>query len=194
MPPRRKEQTAAAASKQSKDTVSVIIPSAIYLGPCSSASSTSFLTTHSINHVLSIGITPSPKVDGVTYHRLALNDSVTSSITSTMDSAINIINDALKSNKGRGRILIHCSAGASRSPTVVVGYLMKERGMSLKAALGHVVRARPQVSPNHGFLEQLKTLEQELYGVKTLEIDALPRREVDRLALFNDSADAVAAG
>jgi len=172
----------------------MIIPSAIYLGPYSSASSISFLTTHSLNHILSIGITPLPKVDGVIYHRLALNDSVMSSIISTMDSAINIINDALKSNQGCGRILIHCLAGAFHSPTVVVGYLMKEQGMSLKAALRHVVQARLQVSPNHGFLEQLKTPEQELYGILTLEVNALPHREVDHLALFNDSADAITTG
>jgi len=66
--------------------------------------------------------------------------------------------------------------------------------MSLKAASEHVVWARPQVSPDHGFLEQLKTLEQELYGILTLEINALPHREVDCLALFNDSVDAITAG
>lgn len=191
MPPKRKKL---AAPKQSSDTVSVIIPSALYLGPCSAASSTPFLTTNSINQILSIGSTPSPKVEGLTYHRLALNDSTSSSIIPTIDSAIEIINNALKSNKGRGRILVHCSAGVSRSPTVVVGYLMKQQKMSLRAALGLVLRARTQASPNSGFLQQLKTLEVELRGVSTLDdVEELPRREVDRLALFNDIGEAVAS-
>lgn len=190
MPPKRKVQ-ADVPLKQPTDAVSVIIPSALYLGPCSSASSIPFLTSNSINHVLSIGSTPSPRVDDVTYHRLGLKDSTSSSIASTIDSAIEVIDNALGSNKGRGRILVHCSAGVSRSPTVVVGYLMKKRGMSLKVALGHVVRARPQVSPNPGFLEQLKAMEEGLYGgVSTLEVDELPRREVDRLALFGDAVEA----
>ncbi|KAJ3504507.1 hypothetical protein NLJ89_g7898 [Agrocybe chaxingu] len=195
MPPKRKGKGQVAAAQQSSNAVSVIIPSALYLGPCSSASSVAFLTANSINHVLSIGITPSPKVDDVTYHRLGLNDSASSSITSTIDAATKIIDDALKSKGGTGRILVHCSAGVSRSPTVVVGYLMKQRGMTLREALGLVLRARPQVSPNPGFLQQLKDLEVELRGsVSTLDVDELPRREADRLALFSDVQEEVAAG
>jgi atypical dual specificity phosphatase len=125
-------------------------------------------------------------VDGVIYHRLGLKDATRSSVKPTIESAVKIIEDALKSNKGRGRILVHCSAGVSRSPTIVVAYLMKHRNMSLRTALGHVVRTRPQVSPNPGFIEQLKDMEMELYTVSTLDdVDELLRREVDRIALFN---------
>jgi len=162
-------QTPKRAIKAS-DSASGIHPSPLYLGPCSSASSQSFLTSNSINNVLSIGITPSLKVDGVTYHRLGLK----------------LATDALKSNKGRGRILVHFSAGVSRSPTIVVAYLMKHWNMALRTALGHVVRIRPQVSPNPGFIEQCKDMEMELYKVSTLDyVKELPRREVDRIALFN---------
>ncbi len=180
-----KRKAQATAKHSSSDAVSTIIPNALYLGPASSASSSTFLTSNSINHVLSIGITPSPKVDGVTYHRLSLNDNISSSINSVVDAAIEIIDSALASNKGRGRILVHCSAGVSRSPTIVTGYLMKRRNMSLKAALGSVVQARHQVSPNSGFLGQLKELETDIFGKSTLDVDELPRREADRLALFS---------
>lgn len=61
--------------------------------------------------------------------------------------------------------------------------------MSLKSALGLIIRARSQVSPNPGFLSQLKELEVTLFGSSTLDIDDLPRREIDRLALFNESSD-----
>ena len=53
--------------------------------------------------------------------------------------------------EGMGKILVHCSAGISRSPMAVTAYLMKRRGMTLKAALGQIVRVWPQVSPNGGF-------------------------------------------
>lgn len=56
--------------------------------------------------------------------------------------------------------------------------------MTLKEALGHVVRARPQACPNPGFLEQLKGHEMEIRGKSSLDIVELPRREVERLALF----------
>ena len=61
--------------------------------------------------------------------------------------------------------------------------------MSLKAALGHVARLRPQVHPNAGFVRQLKEMEVELTGVSTLDVDDLPRREKDRLALFEGEVE-----
>jgi atypical dual specificity phosphatase len=57
--------------------------------------------------------------------------------------------------------------------------------MSLKAALGQIGRVRPQVAPNAGFLAQLKELERELFGSVSLEVEELPKREKDRLALFD---------
>lgn len=61
---------------------------------------------------------------------------------------------------------------------------MKRRGMTLREALGCVLSVRPQALPNPGFLAQLKTLEVELTGMSTVEVDELPRREADRLAMF----------
>ncbi|TEB32542.1 phosphatases II [Coprinellus micaceus] len=184
MPPRKRKP----GPRSSSDAVSVILPNALYLGPRSAASSTAFLTSEHITHVLSIGISPSRKVDDVVYHRLALADSTTSPLDVTLKLSIEIIGAALESKKGAGKILVHCSAGVSRSPTIVVGYLMKKRGMTLKEALGRVIRSRPQVSPNSGFLRQLKELEVELRGDSSIDVDELPRREVDRLAYFADAS------
>jgi len=155
---------------------------------------------------LSIGVNPSSqgdgKVDGVKYHRLSINDSTSSSISKIANTACEIIDSAIaiasestlaspsKKGGGNGKILVHCSAGISRSPMVVAAYLMKRKGMTLKAALGQIIRVRPQVSPNAGFLRQLKEMELELFGtaVSSLEgVDELPKREKDRLALFEES-------
>ncbi|TFK51503.1 phosphatases II [Heliocybe sulcata] len=175
----------------SQPAVSLVVPS-IYLGPCSAASSKPFLTSHSITHVLSVGSSPADIVDCVTYHRISLSDSPSSSITKVCDAACTIIDEALQSKNCTGSILVHCSAGISRSPMVVAAYLMKRRNMSLKAALKQILQVRPQVSPNPGFLEQLKELEKESFGAVSLDVDALPKREKDRLALFAE--DTAAAG
>lgn len=74
---------------------------------------------------------------------------------------------------------------------------MKRKGMTLKAALGQIIRVRPQVSPNTGFLRQLKEMEMELFGtvVSSLEgVDELPKREKDRLALFEERLGESEAG
>ncbi len=171
------------ASKTSQDPASPVLPSSLYLGPRSAASSIPFLTENAITHVLSIGAYPWRKVEGVIYHRLPLSDSASSSISKVVDAACEIIDEAIASN-GTGKILVHCQVGISRSPTIVAAYLMMRKGMTLKAALGKIVRVRPQISPNTGFLQQLKEMEVELYGSSSLEVDELPKREQDRLALF----------
>ena len=43
----------------------------------------------------------------------------------------------------------------SRSPAIVIAYLMRSYHVSLEQCLGHVVQARPCVIPNDGFLKQL---------------------------------------
>ncbi|KAI6014173.1 protein-tyrosine phosphatase-like protein [Pisolithus marmoratus] len=176
------------ASQASQDSVSLVLPPSLYLGPCSAASSKQYLLKNSITHVLSIGASPSVQVDGVTYQRLSISDSASSSIAKVTDTACNTIDAAIAPKKGKGKILVHCSAGISRSPMVVAAYLMKRKGMTLKEALGQIVRVRPQISPNAGFLQQLKDMEMELYGRVSLDVDELPKREKDRLALFAEDA------
>jgi len=53
-------------------------------------------------------------------------------------------------------------AGISRSPTVVIGYLMWKEGLSLAEAYSLVKEKRPSTLPNQGFLAQLSQLEQQL--------------------------------
>ncbi len=167
----------------SSSSASLVFP-ALYLGPCSAASSKAFLFANAVTHVLSVGATPANPVEGIVYQRISISDSPASSIAKVCDTACEIIDDALSSHKGKGRILVHCSAGISRSPMVVTAYLMRRRGMSLREALSRIIKVRPQVSPNVGFLEQLKELEMELRGEVSLEVDELPKREKDRLALL----------
>ncbi|KAH7104920.1 protein-tyrosine phosphatase-like protein [Auriculariales sp. MPI-PUGE-AT-0066] len=161
--------------------ISLVLPN-IYLGPASAASSAGLLASKSITHVLSVGAKPSSPVEGVHYARISLNDTPESSIVKVCDEASTIIDAALASRNGA--ILVHCSAGISRSPMVVTAYLMRKHDMTLKAALRQILQVRPQTSPNPGFLQQLKELELELRGEVSLNVDQLPKREKDRLELL----------
>ncbi|KAF8728503.1 hypothetical protein AX14_006560 [Amanita brunnescens Koide BX004] len=175
-----------------QDPASLVLPPSLYLGPRSAASSKLFLMENSITHVLSIGANPSKKFDGVTYYRLSISDSISAPISKIIDPACEIIDEAIASKKGTGKILVHCAAGISRSPMLVTAYLMKRKGMTLKAALGQIVRVRPQISPNTGFLQQLKEMEIELYGSCSLKADEMPKREKERLALFEEPKERLA--
>lgn len=61
-----------------------------------------------------------------------------------------------------GGVLVHCSAGQSRSVAFVVGYLVSRHGLSVDDALRAVQRVRPCALPNDGFMEQLKEYENEI--------------------------------
>ena len=64
--------------------------------------------------------------------------------------------------KGEEKILVHCRAGASRSATIVIAYLMWTKKMEYGKALQFVKDKRFIVFPNDGFREQLKMFEKLL--------------------------------
>lgn len=64
----------------------------------------------------------------------------------------------------RAPTVVHCAMGISRSATLVISYLMKKEGLSLKQAVDVVRKARPIVNPNPGFMRQLLSFEAELNG------------------------------
>lgn len=59
-------------------------------------------------------------------------------------------------------MLVHCAMGLSRSSTLVLAYLMIHEHMTLAEAI-KAVSANRNVSPNSGFLEQLRELDKELH-------------------------------
>jgi protein-tyrosine phosphatase len=59
----------------------------------------------------------------------------------------------------RAGILVHCSAGMSRSVSLVLAYLMLERGWTYASALRYVKSQRRIANPNPSFKLQLQYLQ-----------------------------------
>jgi atypical dual specificity phosphatase len=55
-------------------------------------------------------------------------------------------------------VFVHCKAGVSRSPTIVMAWLMVYKNYSFDDAWTSVVKARPYARPNSGFVKILKSL------------------------------------
>ena len=64
--------------------------------------------------------------------------------------------------KGDDKVFVHCMAGASRSATIVIAYLMWTKKMKFEEALEFTHSKRSIVYPNCGFKEQLKMFEKLL--------------------------------
>lgn len=63
----------------------------------------------------------------------------------------------IKKAKESGKVcLVHCKKGISRSSSTVIAYAMKEYGWGLDSALGFVKKRRNCITPNKGFMEQLR--------------------------------------
>ena len=61
-----------------------------------------------------------------------------------------------------GKILVHCEAGISRSPTICMAYLMKTKKLRLEEAFDYIKQRRSLISPNFGFMGQLLQYESEI--------------------------------
>ncbi|KAI4330550.1 hypothetical protein MLD38_028829 [Melastoma candidum] len=67
--------------------------------------------------------------------------------------------DFIKKSRQEGCILVHCFAGVSRSAAIITAYLMQSEQLSQEDALESLKQSCEFVSPNDGFLEQLKMFE-----------------------------------
>lgn len=169
-----------------KSPVGCVIPDLLYIGPASKAASMVFLRTEGISRILSIGKSP-PKVfemeidtpqgpRQLKYERLPLLDSENIDITPCVDKAISIIDNAAASGE---KVLVHCSAAISRSPTVAAAYLMRCRGRTLQESLDTLIKARSVISPNPNFLHQLSNMEKEIFGEQRTMVVTLRGQKIE---------------
>ena len=101
------------------------------------------------------------------------NTFVHKSIDVTDDYETNLIRyfkECLLFIDGYDKVFVHCAAGMSRSPTIVIAYLMWKKKLSLNDAIKFVKNKRPEISPNLNFMRQLQTF-QDLLIKKDYNID-----------------------
>ena len=87
------------------------------------------------------------------YKILYIDDAIDENILSWLKEAFEFIDSSINN------IYIHCAMGISRSPTIVISYLMYKKKMKYEEAYNFVKEKRKVISPNSGFQEQLKKFE-----------------------------------
>lgn len=88
----------------------------------------------------------------IKYLWIPIEDNLNENIAKYFNVAYDFI------EQDEGKVLVHCMQGVSRSPTIVISYLMKKMKMTYDEAYKMVKEKRPCIDPNIGFIQQLKSL------------------------------------
>ncbi|CAE7499801.1 SSH1 [Symbiodinium microadriaticum] len=129
----------------------------LYVGDKTMAANLTFLAGQGFTHILNV--TKEVKNyfgEKFVYLRLSVADKENENLSVRYTKAFQFIQRVVAS---KGKLFVHCTAGSSRAPAIVIAYLIAIRKIPLFDALEYMTAVRTCVCPNLGFLYQLAELE-----------------------------------
>lgn len=151
-----------------------IVDEFLYVGNQWQASEPTIVSNLGITHILSACVETSLRLPNVSYFQIPLKDKVDAPLSDYFDVAYEFIQ---KAKQEKGRILIHCVQGISRSATLAIMYICRAKRWSLVSTYNYVLARRNLIYPNLGFIIQLVKVELEEFGCASIrdfsEIDLL---------------------
>jgi hypothetical protein len=154
---RRLTRAADLDSPQDFRSMQLVVPN-IYLGSEYPGDDASYLKQMGVTHIINCACTPPRFPLDFSYHLVEVGDIAEENIVDHFPAAIQFIETALHSPSGT--VFIHCQLGLSRSPTILIAYLMHSMNISFSIAHCIVKRARGFISINQGFIRQLMETDQ----------------------------------
>ncbi len=134
-----------------------IIENKLYLGGETSAYRKEKLKEFNITNILIVGLYlyqfyPNSFI----YKQIEIRDEEFADILRYFIPSIIFINES------KGKCLVHCKAGMSRSASIVISYIMFIQKTTFENAYNYVIERRNIIYPNEGFIEQLKEFQEML--------------------------------
>eukprot|EP00040_Diaphanoeca_grandis_P026240 m.146783 g.146783 ORF g.146783 m.146783 type:complete len:351 (-) comp30499_c2_seq1:114-1166(-) len=155
-----------------KEYPSMILDDFLFLGAWGAAKDRHVLDDLKIEYIVNATEQCGQPFEGdLKYIQCALDDKPGANIEQFFDPCLEFMEDA-KANKGR--VLIHCQMGMSRSSTLVILWIMVKYKMNMRDATSLVRKERPFINPNPGFLKQLGVYEEKLFGSTTIRFPDEP--------------------
>ncbi|XP_026184236.1 dual specificity protein phosphatase 14 [Mastacembelus armatus] len=164
-------------------SVSQVSPG-LFLSGLDSALNLSVLTSRNITLIINasgLEDVSYPQLEGLQILHVPIQDQPHAPLREYFDPV------AERINQNQTGTLVHCTAGRSRSPTLVMAYLMRFKGLSLRRAHEVVLEQRPFVRPNAGFWRQLMDYERALFSRDTVRMARTSSRVLPEV--LQDSED-----
>ena len=145
-----------------------IVNDFLYISGYKTASTASDLQSMKITNIINCSgdLCENLSFSGINYLTLNIRDNVSENIECLFFKCINYINEA---KEKKGRVLIHCYKGVSRSVSILISYLIYLYKWTYDEAFDLVQSKRSIANPNIGFYLQLKTFHKRI----TLDSDRL---------------------
>jgi len=164
------------------DEMNEILPS-VFLGSEKAACNKDLLTKNNITHILCIGWQlrkPHENLFKYLYYGNIL-DAASQDLMPLFEECHKFMENALIEDKGK--VLIHCQLGVSRSATIVISYLMRLNNWRFQEAYEWTKFRRQYVDPNVGFQVQLMEFEEKhcTYDMEHYENFDLTQAIIDRM-------------
>ncbi|KAF8187918.1 DSPc-domain-containing protein [Mycena galopus ATCC 62051] len=140
---------------ESKVTTPQARTGALYLGSLAALLEPEVLHAHHITHIVQVFEMPWD-MGGFAFHRIDMDDSPSAALRPHLAPACDYIRAALTRGEN---VLVHCHQGVSRSASIVIAYLIRDRRMAYDAAYEFVKSRRACVRPNPGFVATLREWE-----------------------------------
>ena len=148
----------------------------IYLGDIEGFNDFDYFSKEKITHILSlidVDITI-PELYKIEHKLVSIEDDENSNLIKYFKECIEYIEKADK-------IYIHCMCGISRSPSIVIAYLMWKAHCSYYDAYFFVKNRRSFICPNEGFVKQLKIFENLIktndYDLNKIDLNSIDIKE-----------------
>ncbi|CAF1059248.1 unnamed protein product [Adineta ricciae] len=132
----------------------------VYVGNESNAKNLDELSAKNIRYIVNVtSHVPLYHSDQLHYYHISADDTQKQNLLNYFDEAYQFIHQAITRHE---KVLVHCVAGISRSPAIVISFLMRYAQMNLNDAYNYVKMKRSIVSPNLNFMGQLLQYEKQL--------------------------------
>ncbi|XP_044077668.1 serine/threonine/tyrosine-interacting-like protein 1 [Siniperca chuatsi] len=148
-----------------------IIAGLLYMGDQKQVMDSSVLKDLKISAIISISQSDTLESRSIKGNQTILNIPVADSVVSDLHSSFERICSFIGSHIDMGsRVLIVSGQGRSRCSAVTIAFLMHHLNYTLEEAWKYMLKHKPNMRPNTGFLQQLSDWELHTVGTKVTDI------------------------